>query len=83
MTDKLIKEYEISESENWDSESVYSGSEKSSENESMNTSYEEFIDNDESDESSDDEYIPPHKRQNLNVNENEYKVWIPNLTIIF
>ena len=53
MTDKTISEYEISETDISDSENnSYSESEISSENESMNTSDEEFIDNDESDESS-------------------------------
>ena len=53
-----------------DGETIYSESEISSEDESMNTSDEEFIDDsdlsteDESD-SSDEEYIPPYKRQNL------------------
>ena len=40
---------------------------KSSEDESMNTSDEEFIDDEDfsEDESSDEEYVPPYKRQNL------------------
>ena len=64
MTDKSINEYEIS-----DGETINTENEISSEDESMNTSDEEFIDDEDesSDESSDDEYVPPYKRQNLSM----------------
>ena len=68
MTDKIIDEYAISEreisSDETDGETIYTESEIS-EDESMNTSEEEFIDDSSDvgeDESSDDEYVPPHKQ---------------------
>ena len=75
MSNISIDENEVSDIS--DSETIFSESEIS-EDESMNTSDEEFIDDsdisteDESD-SSDEEYVPPYKRF---VNENEEKVEI-------
>ena len=74
MTDRSVDEYEVS-----DGETINTDSEISSEDEIMNTSDEEFInDSDLSTEydSSDNEYIPPYKRQNLEDTESKEKVEI-------